>query len=63
MFCSIREESKISLGSTWEVTPEMFTEIQGFIYAIYGSTKKAINEVRFNLFYQKYQNQNKIVDM
>ena len=59
MFWGIREESKIpraltSLGNTWEVTPELFTAIQGFICAIYGSRKKTINEVRFDLFYQKY---------
>ena len=64
MFWGIREESKIpksltSLGSAWEVTPELFTAIQKFICAIYGSIKKTINEVRFDLFYQKYQNQNK----
>ena len=41
----------------------MFTVIQGFICAIYGSTRKTINEVRFDLFHQNYQNQNKIVDM
>ena len=57
------QEALTSLGNTWEVTPEMFTAIQGFICAIYGSTKKTINEVRFDLFHQKYQNQNKIVDM
>ena len=56
------QEALTSLGNTWEVTPEMFTAVQGFICAIYGSTKN-INEVRFDLFYQKYQNQNKIVDM
>ena len=43
--------------------PEMRTAIQKFICAIYGSTKKTINEVRFDLFCQTYQNQNKIVDM
>ena len=57
------QETLTSLGSTWEVTPEMFTTIQGFICAIYGSIKKTINEVRFKLFDQKCQNQNKIVDM
>ena len=41
----------------------MFTAIQRFICAIYGSTKKTITEVRFDLFYQMYQNQNKLVDM
>ena len=41
----------------------MFTAIQGFIWTIFGSTKKTINKVRFDLFYQKYQNQNKIVDI
>ena len=41
----------------------MFTAIQRFICAIYGSTKKTFNEVRFDLVYRKYQNQNKIVDM
>ena len=57
------QETLTSLGRTWEVTPEMFTAIQGFICAIYGSIKKTINEVRFKLVYQKCQNQNKIVDM
>ena len=42
---------------------KMFTAIQRFICAIYGSTKKTFNEVRFDLVYRKYQNQNKIVDM
>ena len=41
----------------------MFTAINKFICVIYGSTKKTINEVRFDLFYQKYQYQNKTVDM
>ena len=68
MFWGIREETKIPrslnlTGSTWEVTPEMFTAIQQFICAIYGSTKKNINEVGFDFFYQKYQNQNKILVM
>ena len=57
------QEAQTSLSNTWEVTPEMFTAIQGFIFAIYGFTKKTINKVRFDLFYQKYQNQNKIVDI
>ena len=57
------QEALTSLGNTWEVTLEMFTAIQGFICAIYVSTKKTINEVRFDLLYQNYQNQNKIVDM
>ena len=52
-----------SLRNTWEETREMFTAIQKFICAIYGSTKKTINEARFDLLYQKYQNQNKILDM
>ena len=41
----------------------MFTAIQRFICAIYGSTKETINEVTSDLFYQKYQNQSKIVYM
>ena len=57
------QEALTSLSNTWEVTPEMFTAIQRFICAIYETTKKTINEVRFDIFYQKYQNQNKIVDM
>ena len=57
------QEALTSLGNTWEVTLEMFTAIQGFIRAIYVSTKKTINEVRFDFLYQNYQNQNKIVDM
>ena len=57
------QEALTLLRNTWVVTPEMFTAIHKFICAIYGSTKKAITKVRFDLFYQNYQNQNKIVDM
>ena len=58
MFWGIREETKIPrslnlTGSTWEVTPEMFAAIQRFIFATYGSTKKTINEVRFDFFLSK----------
>ena len=42
---------------------EMFTAIQNFICAIYGSKKKTINEIRLCLFYQKHQSQNKILDI
>ena len=56
MFWHIREERKVtrslnSLGTTWEVTPEMFIAIQKFACVIYGTTKKTI----------KHKNQNKIV--
>ena len=67
MFRGIREESKIlrSLNLTWyHMGPsEMFTAIQNFICAIYGSKKKTINEIRLCLFYQKHQSQNKILDI
>ena len=43
------EEALTSTGNTWEVTPKMFTAIQRFICAIYGSTKKTINEIKFDL--------------
>ena len=57
------QEALTSLGTSWEVTPELFAEIQKYVCAIYGSTKKNINEVRYDIFYKKHQNQNKIVDM
>jgi len=51
------------LGNTWELSDEIFNIIQQFVCQIYSSSKREVNAACYEMFYKKYQNHNKVVDM
>ena len=52
------------LGSSWDLTDDIFDQIQSFVLHIYGM-KKAVDTdaARYQLFKRKYDNEEKNVDM
>ena len=52
-----------NLGTLWEVADSLFSNLREFVCKLYSSSSKHINKVRYNLFNQKYNRENKSIDM
>ena len=52
-----------TLGNDLNISDDLLTKLEGFICHICNMRKKDVNEVRFVKYYNKYQNENKVVDI
>ena len=57
------QKALMLLGDSCELKEDVFTPLEEYVCALYGSKKKKVDEVRYDIFYKKYSNENKTVDM
>ena len=51
------------LGFAWELAASTYEILEEYVCFLYGSRKRKVNEVRYEIFHRKYSNENKIVDL
>lgn len=53
----------IALGTTLELTTEIFTQLEEYVCFLYGVKTKDINHVRWKIFDKKLQKEHKVTDL
>ena len=51
------------LGCSWDISDDIFHNLQQFVVSIYGLKKMSVNEARYTLFSKKMKNETKTIDM
>ena len=51
------------LGRSWSLTDDIQRFLEQYVCKLYGSKKKSVNAVRFELFTKKFTNANKAIDL
>ena len=51
------------LGPSWDLKDETIELLEEYVCELYGCRKNNVNEVRYQLFQQKYKRQSKIIDI
>ena len=51
------------LGSTWDLSEELYQLLEEYTCLLYGYKRKNINNLRSEMFAKKYTNENKVVDL
>ena len=57
------KRSFAKLGDDWQLSDQLFTELEEFTCYLYGARSKDINKLRYKIFDKKYTKENKIIDM
>ena len=52
-----------NLGLQYEMSEELFKQLEEFVCYLYGMRIKSVNEVRWRLFEKKHKRENKIADL
>ena len=51
------------LGSALELAASTYEILEEYVCLLFGSRKRKVNDVRYDIFHRKYSNKNKIVDL
>ena len=61
---SVRFETAFTLlGTSWDLTEDVFGLLEEFICYLYGYKQKNVDDVRSKMFSKKYSNEHKVVDL